>query len=81
MKEYYEENPEARQKLLDGKEKNKPFDVFTKEGTFINTFTYQFEATEYLKKEYNITSKISVGLVLSGKSNTSAGFVFIPLKI
>jgi hypothetical protein len=70
------ENPEARQKLSDGKGKNKPFDVFKKDGTFIKTFTYQFEAKEYLQNEHKITSIISIGEVLEGKRNSSAGFVF-----
>ena len=74
-KNFYKNNPERKKKGLDTIRKNKPFDVF-KDEKFIKTFTYQYEATEYLKKEYNITSKISVGLVLSGKRNSSAGFIF-----
>jgi hypothetical protein len=70
------ENPEARRKLSDGKGKNKPFDVFTKDGTFIKTFTYVFEANEYLQKEHNITSTIKIGAVLNGTRKSSAGFVF-----
>ena len=69
------ENPEARQKILDTKGQNKPFDVFTKDGTFIKTFTYQFEAKKYLQNEYKITIH-SIGAILSGKKNSSAGFVF-----
>ena len=76
LKNYYEDNPEARRKLSDGKGKNKPFDVFTLDGTFINTFTYQFEAKEYLQKEHHIKSTIKIGSVLEGKRNSSAGFVF-----
>jgi len=76
MKKYYEENPEAKRKLLDAKGKNKPFDIFTTEGTFVKTFTYQYDATEYLQKEYHITSIIKIGKVLAGKQKTSAGFVF-----
>jgi hypothetical protein len=75
-KKYFENNPEARQKLLDIKGKNKPFDVFTKDGTFIKTFTYQFEAKEYLQTEYNITSTFKISEVLAGSRNNSAGFVF-----
>ena len=75
MKKYYE-NPEARQKILDKKGKNKQFDVFTIDGTFIKTFTYQFEAKEYLQTEYKITSTIRIYEVLAGKRNSSAGFVF-----
>tara|TARA_B110000091_G_C13485412_1_gene337954 strand:+ start:11 stop:547 length:537 start_codon:yes stop_codon:yes gene_type:complete len=70
------ENPEARRKILDGKGKNKPFDIFTTEGTFIKTFNYQFEAREYLQKEHNITSLIKVGEVLNGNRKSSAGHVF-----
>jgi hypothetical protein len=71
------ENPEERKKSSRAKE-NKPFDVFKKDGTFIGTFTYQFEASEYLKKEYNIniTSKLKISEVLSGKRKYSHGFVF-----
>ena len=75
LKKYYENNPEARQKLSDGKGKNKPFDVFTKDGTFIKTFTYQFEAKEYLEKEYDIFLS-NISAVLSGKRNNTNGFVF-----
>ena len=73
---YFENNPDAKRKLLDGKGQNKPFDILTKEGAFIKTFNYQFEAREYLQKEHHITSIISIGAVLSGKRNSSAGFVF-----
>ena len=74
-KTFNKNNPQARQKGLDAVGKNKPFDVF-KDGQFIKTFTYQYQAKEYLQKEYDLTTKISVGLVLSGKRNSSAGFVF-----
>ena len=70
------ENPDFMRKIADGKGRNKPFDVFTKDGTFVKTFTYQFEAIEYLQEEYHITSIINVGGVLSGKKNSSKGFVF-----
>ena len=77
VKNYYENNPTtARQKLSDGKGKNKPFDVFTYDGTYIKTFAYQFEAKEYLQKEHNITSTIKIDQVLSGQRKSSAGFVF-----
>ena len=62
--------------MLDGKGQNKPFDVFTTDGIFIKTFTYQFEATEYLQKEYHITSSIKIGEVLLGRLKSSAGFLF-----
>ena len=68
-------NPAYKKKIADAKGWNKPFDVF-KDGTFINTFTYQFEAKEYLQEEYSITSMINVGGVLTGKKKSSAGFVF-----
>jgi hypothetical protein len=70
------ENPQARQKLSDGKGKNKPFDVFTLDGTFIKTFHYQFEAREYLQKEHHIISTIKICEVLEGHRKSSAGFVF-----
>jgi group I intron endonuclease len=73
-KKWLEEDPEARRKISRGE--HKPFDVFTIDGTFIETFTYQFEAKEYLQKEYNIASTCKIGEVLSGKRNNSAGFVF-----
>jgi hypothetical protein len=50
--------------------------VFTKDGIFIKTFTYQFEAREYLQKEHHITYFIRIGEVLSGQTKSSAGFVF-----
>jgi group I intron endonuclease len=75
-KEYYKKNPEARRKLSDTKGKNKPFDVFTKDGTFVKTFCYQFEAKEYLQKEHHITSTINIIGVLAGRDKSSAGFVF-----
>jgi len=76
MKKYYENNPDARRKLSDGKGKNKPFDVFTSDGTYIKTFAYIFEAMEYLQKEHNITSTIKICEVLGGRRKSSAGFVF-----
>ena len=75
-KQYYENNQDARQKLSDGKGKNNQFDVFKTDGTFIKTFTYQFEAREYLQKEHNITSTIKISEVLAGNRKISAGFVF-----
>jgi len=75
MKQYHS-NPENKIKILDIRGKNKQFDVFTKDGTLIKTFTYQFEAKEYLQKEHNITSTIKIGAVLNGTRKSSAGFVF-----
>jgi predicted GIY-YIG superfamily endonuclease len=76
MKAYYKEHQEASKNRLDTMGKNKPFDVLTKDGTIIKTFTYQMEAREYLIKEHNITSTIKISQVLNGKRNHSAGFVF-----
>ena len=73
---YFENNPDAKRKMLDGRGQNKPFDIFTKEGAFIKTFNYQFEAREYLQKEHHITSTFNISKVLSGKRSSSAGFVF-----
>ena len=76
LKKHHEENPEWIKKKMDTMGKNKPFDVFTKDGIFIKTFTYQFEAKEYLQNEYKITSIISIGAVLAGNRKNSAGFIF-----
>jgi len=76
MKKYYEDNPTARQTLLDKKGKNKPFNVFTTNGIFIKTFTYQFEAKEFLQKEHHITTTIKICDVLAARQCSSAGFVF-----
>ena len=76
VKKHHEENPEWIKKKMDTMGKNKPFDVFKKDGTFIKTFTYQFEAKEYLQKEYNITSTFKISEVLAGNRKSSAGFVF-----
>jgi hypothetical protein len=73
-KKQFEDNPEARRKSSKGE--HKPFDVFTIDGIFIKTFTYQFEAKEYLQKEYNITSTFKISEVLAGNRNSCAGFVF-----
>ena len=85
------ENPEERLKISETQKgrspewkikksvtlgQNKPFDVFTTDGIFIKTFNYQFEAMEYLQKEYHIISRIMIGQVLSGKIKSSYGFVF-----
>ena len=88
IKAHYDNHPEARQKMselkkahynnperLDAMGENKPFDVF-KDGTFIKTFTYQFQAKEYLQKEYEIKSEIKIKNVLTGSQKSSAGFVF-----
>jgi hypothetical protein len=77
-KKYYENNPDARRKLSDGKGKNKQFDIFKKDGTYIKSFNYQFEAREYLQKTYftDIKTHIDISAVLRGKKNSSHGFVF-----
>jgi hypothetical protein len=90
-KQFYIDNPEAIEKNREAQKnrspewikkkcdtmgKNNPFDVFTKDGTFLKTFTYQFDAKEYLQKEHHITSTIEIGSVLSGKRKSSGGFLF-----
>ena len=74
-KKQFEDNPEIQTKRLDSMGKNKPFDVF-KDGIFINTFTYQFQAKEYLQKKYEIISNIKLSDVLAGRQKNSGGFVF-----
>jgi len=69
-------NPREKEKILDAKGQNKPFDVFKKDGTLIQTFTYQFEAMEYLQEQYHITSRVKIGEVLAGRLKSSYGFVF-----
>jgi hypothetical protein len=76
MKERFKTNPESLKKKLDTQGNNKPFDVSKTDGTFIKTFTYQFEALEYLRTEHNITSTVKIGEVLRGQRGSSAGFVF-----
>jgi len=68
--------PGVKHQLLDAQGKNKPFDVFTEDGTFVKTFTYQMDAKEYLQKEYDIISTIKIGEVLKGRRKSTAGFVF-----
>lgn len=73
-KEHYKNNPEARKC-----EKNrKLFKVFRKHNMeFIKEFEFQFEAIEYIKKEFNVnvlSSKISN--VLQKKRKSTGGFVF-----
>jgi hypothetical protein len=75
MKKRYEK-PDTRRKLSRQQQHN-PFDVFKKDGTFIKTFTYQFEAKEYLQTEYKIAcSSSNICAVLAGRQQSSAGFVF-----
>lgn len=56
--------------------KNKPFDVFKKDGTYIKSFDYQFEAMEYLQTTYKIKTQIKICDVLKGNRNSSHGFTF-----
>ena len=75
MIKYHKDHPDARKKSLDTMGQNKPFDIF-KNGTFIKTFNYQFEAKEYLQNEYHIITTIDISSVLRGKQKSSAGFQF-----
>ena len=76
MKKHHQENPNMRYEILDKKGLNKPFDVFTNDGTFIKTFNYQIDAQKYLQDEYNIDKRIRLDNVLSGKRKSTNGFVF-----
>tara|TARA_B100000683_G_scaffold78370_1_gene77460 strand:- start:1484 stop:2242 length:759 start_codon:yes stop_codon:yes gene_type:complete len=76
VKKRNEDHPEDRIKMLNGKGQNKPFDVFKIDGTFIKTFTYHFEAREYLQNVLSIKTHIDIRAVLYGEQKTSAGFVF-----
>tara|TARA_Y100000992_G_scaffold200619_1_gene136714 strand:+ start:194 stop:841 length:648 start_codon:yes stop_codon:yes gene_type:complete len=75
-KKCWKDNPELRKKILDAKGQNKPFDVFKKNGTFIKSFNYQFEAREYLQKTYKINTHSDISAVLRGTRNSSHGFIF-----
>ena len=69
-------DPEEIKKILDIKGQNKPFDVFEKDGTYIKSFDYQFEAMKYLQTTYNIKTQIKICAVLRGTRKSSAGFTF-----
>jgi predicted GIY-YIG superfamily endonuclease len=72
MKKYFEENPEARKKGMP-----KPFDVFDKDGTYIKSFDYQFQAKEYLQEICGINGRnVLTNAVLNGKRKSSQGFIF-----
>ena len=44
---------------------------------FIKEFEYQFEAIEYIKKEFNINvSRSAISMVLNKKQKSAKGFVF-----
>ena len=76
IKKYYED-PEARRKHSIAHQKDTtPFNILTKDGTVIKTFTYLYDAREYLQKEYGIKTRIKIGEVLRGKRKSSHGFVF-----
>ena len=91
MKEHYKNNPEARKKQSQrairqfsnpearkSEKRRKLFKVFRKHNMeFIKEFEFQFEAIEYIKKEFNInvlSSKISA--VLRNREKSAKGFVF-----
>ena len=76
QKKRFIDNPELRKKILDGMGRNKPFDVLKKDGTYIKSFDYQFEAREYLQKTYDIKTHIDTCAVLKGKQKSSRGFIF-----
>ena len=90
-KKYYQEHPEARQEASERRKKHfeehpearkksgnyKPFDVFKKDGTYVKSFDYQFEAKEYLQQIYGINcAHGNISSVLQGKRNSSKGFIF-----
>ena len=78
IKKYYQDNPGAREKNSDSRGKNKPFDVFAKDGTFVGTFKYQFKVIEYIK---NVLNKrihaTNITKVLKGRLKSTAGLKFI----
>ena len=82
------EDPQARQRMIDAfntpqarqkrraaqKERYyKPFDVFKKDGTYIESFDNQCEALEYLQGS---VSRSGVSAALRGKLKSTGGFVF-----
>jgi len=67
--------PGAKEKLLDQRGKNKPFDVY-KNFEFIGSFTYQFQAHDYITNKYGI-KKVDISAVLTGRLERSKGFEFI----
>jgi len=72
MKNHYKDNSKAIQSVLDGRGQNKPFDIFTLDGTFVKTFTYQYEAKAFLQKKYDVTPIIALSVVLTGRQKSSA---------
>ena len=90
-KEHYKNNPETRDKLSKAQlkrfsnpearkcEKHKKlFKVFKKHNMeFIKEFEFQFEAIEYIKKEFNINIRQEkISEVLHKKRKSTGGFVF-----
>ena len=79
MKEHYKKNhPEAIKKCRKKEKNRKLFKVFRKDTTeCIKEFEYQFEAIEYIKKEFNVNvSRQGISAVLKKKSKSTKGFVF-----
>jgi len=70
------EKPGAIQHALNKRGKNKPFDVHKKDGTYIGTFDYQFEAREELHLKYQIPKTVKISDVLNGNRKSANGFVF-----
>lgn len=72
------EDPKAKRKHAELHSEYKPFDVLDKkDDRLIASFNYQFEATEYLQKKYEIKkTRIKISEVLQGKRNSSHGFKF-----
>ena len=79
MKEHWEGRTARRQKASDATKKRnkkrnyKPFDVFSKDGTYIESFDNQCEALEYLQGS---VSQSGVSGALRGERKSSGGFVF-----
>ena len=69
-------DPEQKKWLQKLNSSYRPFDVFKKDGTYVKSFDYQYEAQEYLKKTYNIKGRIRMDNVLKGKIKTAFGFIF-----
>lgn len=74
-REYFS-NPENKKQILDKKGLNKPFDIFLEDGTYLTTFNYQFEAVEFLKRNYDIDGNVKISSVLNGSRNSTLGFRF-----
>ena len=69
---------EDTKKRSDTKGCNKQFDVFTMDDKYIGTFTYQFEAIEYIKNALNKSIRPQlISKVLKGQRKSTAGLKFI----